>query len=91
MDLQNIKINGRYVIQNDKLMLFNSGSGISFKAKGKGFTINVGSITWPCYYYFILDRDYENKIRLCTTNNLVWKYVFDDNKEHLIDNLQVLQ
>ena len=85
MNLKNIKINGRYVIQNDKLMLFNSGSGISFKAKGKGFTINVGSITWPCYYYFILDRDYRNKVKLCTANNLVWKYVFDDNKEHLID------
>ena len=85
MDLKNIKINGRYIKQNDKLVLFNSGSGISFKAKGRGFTINVGSKTWPCYYYFILDRDYENKVKLCTTNNLVWKYIFNDDKEHLVD------
>ena len=35
MDLKSIKINGRYIIQDGKLVLFNSGSGktLSFHFK----------------------------------------------------------
>ena len=85
MNLDNIKINGRYVKHNDKLVLFNSGSGISFRVKGKGFIAHISSKTWPCYYYFIIDRDYENKVKLCTPNNPVCLYHFNDDKEHLVD------
>ena len=85
MNLKNIKINGRYIIQDGKLVLFNSGSGISFKMNGKRFTITVGSKTRPCYYYLIIDRDYKNKAKLSTPSNPVCCYSFNDEKEHIVD------
>ena len=85
MNLKNIKINGRYIIQDGKLVLFNSGSSISFKMNGKSFTVTVGSKTWPCYYYFIIDRDYKNKVKLSTPSNPVCCYSFNDEKEHTVD------
>lgn len=85
MNLKNIKINGRYIIQDGKLVLFNSGSGISFKMKGKSFTVTIGSKTWPCYYYFIIDRDYKNKVKLSTPCNPVCCFSFNDEKEHMVD------
>lgn len=85
MDLERIKINGRYDFKGNELYLFNSGSGISFKAKGNRFTITLRSLTQPCYYYLIIDRDYENKTKLYVFNQTDFQYSFHDDKEHIID------
>ena len=85
MKFENIKINGRYHIENEELLLFNSGSGISFKAKGAGFAVTLCAKPQPCYYYLIVDRDYANKTKLCVFDNSKHQYLFDDKKEHLID------
>lgn len=85
MKFENIKINGRYHIENEELLLFNSGSGISFKAKGAGFAVILCAKPQPCYYYLIVDRDYANKTKLCVFDNSKHQYLFDDKKEHLID------
>ena len=85
MDFKNIKINGRYFIKSDELLLFNCGSGISFKAKGAGFAIVLNANPQPCYYYLIVDRDYKNKTKLCVFDNNKHQYLFNDNKEHIID------
>ena len=85
MNLERIKINGRYHIEGNELYLFNSGSGISFKAKGAGFVLTLRSDMQPCYYYLIVDRDYNNKIKLSVFNKTDYQYLFADDKEHYID------
>ena len=85
MDFKNIKINGRYVIQDNQLTLFNNGSGISFRMKGEGVAVQISSKTWSCSYYFIIDRDYENKAKLDTPNNPVCHYHFNNEGEHIVD------
>ena len=85
MNFQNIKINGRYHVENDELQLFNCGSGISFKAKGARFTVTLCAKPQLCYYYLIVDRDFKNKTKLCVFDNNKHQYLFNDNKEHLID------
>ena len=85
MNLEFIRINGRYKNEHGELRFFNSGSGISFKAKGKGFSVVLRSIIQPCYYYLIIDRDYQNKTKLCVFESSEYQYSFNDEKEHLVD------
>lgn len=85
MKFENIKINGRYHIENEELLLFNSGSGISFKTKGAGFAVTLCAKPQPCYYYLIVDRDYENKTKIFVPEHAKHQYLFNDDKEHLID------
>ena len=85
MDFKDIKINGRYQIKDNELYLFNSGSGISFKMKGTSFIVALNSEIGPCYYYLIIDRDYENKTKIFVPEHAKHQYLFNDDKEHLID------
>lgn len=85
MKFERIKINGRYHIEGDELQLFNSGSGISFKAKGSDFVITLRSDMQPCCYYIIVDRNYTAKNKLCVFDKINQRYSFDDNREHYID------
>ena len=85
MNFKDIKINGRYYIKDNELYLFNSGSGISFKAKGTSFTISLSSKIQPCYYYLIVDRDYKNKTKLRVFENDKHQCVFNDDQPHIID------
>ncbi len=85
MDFKDIKINGRYQIKDNELYLFNSGSGISFKMKGTSFTVTLNSEIGACYYYLIIDRDYENKTKIFVPDHAKHQYLFNDDKEHFID------
>ena len=85
MDLKNIKIHGRYYLENNELQLFNTGSGISFRTKGVGFTVTLYAKAQPCYFYLLIDRKYENKIKLSVFNLQDYHHNFNDDKEHLVD------
>ena len=86
MDFKNIKINGRYFIKNQELHLFNCGSGIAFKMKGKSFTLLIDSVPSNGYYYVIIDRNYQNKVKC---NEKRYKYSFKDDNAHLVDIVKV--
>lgn len=83
IDLNKIKIGGRYIVKNNELYLFNGGSSLSFKMKGSSFEIKLDSNPIDSYFYIITDRDYKNKIKTNTASNFVYK--FNDDKEHYID------
>lgn len=83
IDLNKIKICGRYIIKNNELFLFNGGSSISFKMQGTSFEIKLDSYPVDSYFYLIIDRDYGRKIKASTSSSFVYK--FNDNKEHYID------
>ena len=75
-----IKLNGRYTINNNIYYFYNGGSGFSFKMKGEGFV----AVLKGSYFYVIIDRDYDKKIKIASLNMRYFCY-FNDNKEHLID------
>ena len=83
IDLNKIKISGRYIIKNDELFIFNGGSSFSFKMKGQSFEVALSSCPIDSYIYVIIDRDYQNKIKANTSSK--FNYSFKDNKEHYID------
>ena len=83
IDLNKIKICGRYIITNDELFIFNGGSSLSFKMKGQSFEATLSSCPIDSFFYVIIDRDFQNKIKAKTSSKFV--YSFKDNKEHYID------
>lgn len=84
MDLTNIKINGRYSMNNNSLFLYNGGSGISFKMQGKSFTVSIISHPNPGYFYIIIDRNLSNKIKVLSIGEN-YTYSFCDDRPHLVD------
>ena len=84
MDYRKIKINGRYLIKDNSLILYNGGSGISFKCKGKSFDIRISCIPNPGYFYIIIDRKFDKKIKVLTPQES-YTYIFKDEKPHLVD------
>ena len=83
IDLNKIKICGRYIVKNDELFIFNGGSSLSFKVKGQSFEVMLSSCPIDSFFYVIIDRDYQNKIKAKTSSKFV--YSFKDNNEHYID------
>ena len=64
IDLFNTHINGRYLFKDNILYLYNGGSSLSFKMNGDAFVVYLEHIPSPGYFYIIIDRDYENKIKV---------------------------
>ena len=64
MNVDKLKFVGRYIVKNDRYYIFNGGSGFSFKMKGKGFKVSFNSTSNDGYYYIIVDRDYDNKVKI---------------------------
>ena len=83
INLSKLKINGRYIFKDDHLFIFNGGSSISFKTRGTNFVISLESSPIPTYYYIIIDRDYDSKIKLDTSKP--YKYSFNDKGVHYVD------
>ena len=69
IDLNKIKICGRYIIKNNELFLFNGGSSISFKMQGTSFEIKLDSYPVDSYFYLIIDRDDGRKIKASTSSS----------------------
>ena len=67
-----MKINpiGRYSYRNNHYYFYNGGSGFSFKFKGKSVSIHLESTPVECYFYVIIDRDYNNKIKASTKDGI---------------------
>ena len=84
MNYQNIKINGRYVIKDNNLILYNGGSGISFKMQGKSFTVHALCIPGPGYIYVVIDREFDKKTKVLLSNE-PYTFSFEDDKPHLVD------
>jgi len=84
MIFKNIKINGRYIIKDNDLILYNGGSGISFKMQGKSFTVYALCIPSPGYIYIIVDRQFDKKTKVLISKDS-YTYTFEDDKPHLID------
>jgi hypothetical protein len=82
MDNSLFKFIGRYKADGDCLYFYNGGSGLSFKMKGKHFDIDIRFIDGEGYYYFILDKDYKNKVKISSKVNSI---PFFDDGEHEID------
>ena len=64
MNINKIKLNGRYYLDNGYPTFFNGGSGFSFKMKGNSFSLTFDSIPIPGYFYIIVNRNYENKVKV---------------------------
>ena len=84
MNYKNIKINGRYVTKDNDLILYNGGSGISFKMQGKSFTVHALCIPGPGYIYIVIDRKLDKKIKVLLSKDL-YTYTFEDDEPHLVD------
>ena len=63
LDIDYLHINGRYLFKDNLLYLFNGGSSLSFKMSGNALTIELEHIPSPGYFYIVVDKDYENKIK----------------------------
>lgn len=83
MNLRNIKLNGRHYIDEEQVYFYNVGSGLSFKMDGRGFTINFKSTPIDGYFYIILDRDYNKRIKVSTKQE--YKCTFERSGVHYVD------
>lgn len=88
MNLKNIKLNGRFSENNGSIIFYNVGSGLSFKMNGNSFDVHLNSIFGKGYFYIIIDRDFNNKIKVLIDNN-DYKYTFKDRLNHLVDIVKV--
>ena len=84
MNYKNIKINGRYVTKDNDLILYNGGSGISFKMRGKSFTVHALCIPGPGYIYIVIDRKLDKKIKVLLSKD-PYTNTFEDDEPHLVD------
>ena len=84
MNLKNIKVNGRYIIKDNDLILYNGGSGISFKMQGKSFTVHALFISSPGYFYVIIDRQFNEKTKILISKE-AYTHFLEDDKPHLVD------
>ena len=84
MNLNKIKLNGRYYLDNGHPTFFNGGSGFSFKMKGNSFSLTFDSIPIPGYFYIIVNRNYENKVKLYAKTS-AFHYDFSQYGIYLVD------
>ena len=84
MNLNKIKLNGRYYLDNGYPTFFNGGSGFSFKMKGSGFSLTFDSIPIPGYFYIIVNRNYENKVKVYAKTS-AFHYDFSQDGIYLVD------
>ena len=83
MNDKKLKLVGRYIAKNNHHYIFNGGSGFAFKMKGKGFKALFNSSPKEGYYYIIVDRDYDNKVKISTLDNGF--YHFKNEGIHYVD------
>lgn len=83
IDFNKIKINGRYILKDGFYYIFNGGSGLSFKMKGKSFSITFDSCPIDSYFYVVIDRDYKAKKKYLTSKNGITINL--DGENHYID------
>ena len=83
MNNKKLKLVGRYIVKNDHYYIFNGGSGFSFKMKGKGFKVSFNSSSSEGYYYVIVNRDYNNKVKVSVLDDGL--YYFKDEGIHYVD------
>ena len=83
MNDKKLRLVGRYIVKNDHYYIFNGGSGFSFKMKGKGFNVSFNSSPKEGYYYIIVDRDYDNKVKVSTSDSGL--YCFKEEGIHYVD------
>lgn len=84
MNLDKIKLNGRYIFKDNHYFFFNGGSGFSFKMSGNSFSFLFNSTSSYAYIYIIIDRDYSHKIKTKMSHQ-EYKYEFKDTRTHYID------
>ena len=83
MNVNKLKFVGRYIVKNDHYYIFNGGSGFSFKMNGKGFKVFFNSSPKQGYYYIIIDRDYDSKVKVSTSES--GYYHFRSEGIHFVD------
>ena len=84
MDTSVIKPIGRFLIKDDHFYFFNGGSGFAFKMDGNSFSVSLASRPIQGYFYIVIDRDFNNKIKVNTSVG-TFKYSFKERKMHYID------
>lgn len=82
MNLEKIKLNGRYLFKDNYYYFFNGGSGFSFKMSGSGFSLSFDFTSIYAYFYIIIDRDYNNKIKISSKD---YQHTFKDTRSHYVD------
>ncbi len=80
----NIKPIGRYTFRNNHYYFYNGGSGFSFKMNGKSVALDLEFLPKEGYFYIIIDRDYNNKIKVLFSKG-IYTYNFDRGGVHYID------
>lgn len=83
IDISKFKLNGRYLIKDKALYFYNGGSGFSFKMNGQQFAIFFESIPIDSYFYVIIDRDYQSKIKVYTDKYYI--HTFKNPGVHYVD------
>ena len=84
MDISDIKPIGRYLYKDNRFYFFNGGSGFAFKMDGDSFSVLINSSTKEGYFYIIIDRNFDNKIKANVSNGR-YKYTFKESGVHYID------
>lgn len=79
-----LHINGRYTLKNRMLYLYHGGSSISFKMYGDSFTVSMSFTPISGYFYIIINRDFENKIKVYLDNDC-YTHVFKKKGEYYVD------
>ena len=83
-NIEKLKFFGRYSIIDGNYYFYNGGSGLSFKMKGKGFSIGVTTKPENGYIYVIIDKDYAQKYKI-PVKTPVSLFSLDDKKAHYVD------
>ena len=83
MNNKKLKLVGRYIVKNGHYYIFNGGSGFSFKMKGKSFKASFNSSPKEGYYYIIVDRDYDGKVKISTSDSGFYR--FNNEGTHYVD------
>lgn len=76
---------GRFTLEKDGVAFYNTGSGISFLAKGDRAFVDVTSKTNSGFLYIIKNFDYENKEKIFIENHKKVEILLDKNKPIRVD------
>ena len=82
--MEQFKTFGRYTFDGSKYTFYNGGSGLSFCVSAKSVRVSVTPKPKNSYYYVIIDKKYDNKMKF-NGKNPVFSIGFNDFEQHYID------
>lgn len=83
--LSKLILNGRCLIKDQSIYLFNTGSYVRLYFKGKKLTYFLSAKNNENYIYIIIDKKYSHKTKYFVGSKQEISIDFEDKKEHVVD------